>query len=70
VKKRSLTASYQSKWKLKEKETTGKLRYEHDSKQYNRFNVETESGIGNIYILKVAEEIPQRLILEYAGKTT
>jgi len=50
-----------------DKEVTGKLRYEQDSKRYHRFKIETDAGIvGTIYVPKDKESMPKKLILEYA----
>ena len=61
------------KWRknhISEKEEVrGKFRYEKDSKRYHRFKIETDAGIvGTVYVSKDAQEMPKRLILEYAEK--
>ena len=51
----------------KEKEITGKFRYEQDSKRYHRFKIETGAGIvGTVYVPKDRDSMPKKLILEYA----
>lgn len=55
---------------MREKEVTGKFRYEQGSKRYHRFKIETEAGIvGTVYIPKDIETMPKKLTLEYADKS-
>jgi hypothetical protein len=52
-----------------EKEVKGSFKYEKDSKRYHRFQIETDIGIvGTIYVPKSIEDVPKKLILEYAEK--
>ena len=55
----------------KEKEITGKFKFDQDSKRFHRFQIETESGIvGTVYIPKEmgGEKLPKKITLEYANK--
>lgn len=50
-------------------EAEGKFMYEKDTKRHHRFQVITDSGIvGTIYIPKSTEYMPERIVLEYAGR--
>lgn len=48
----------------------GKFRYEQDSKNFHRFQIEVENKVvvGTVYISREIEEMPKKLILEYAEK--
>jgi len=48
-----------------EKEIKGTFKYEQDSKRYHRFKIEAKEGIvGNIYISKDMDPLPDRIILD------
>ena len=50
-----------------EKEITGKLIYEQDSKHYHRFKIKTDIALdvkGVVYFPKSFDELPDKLILE------
>jgi hypothetical protein len=50
------------------KEIKGRFMYEQKNKQFNRFKVETDTGIvQTIYIPKDKQSMPKKLILEYAN---
>jgi len=51
---------------MSEKETTGKFRYEQDSKRYHRFQIETDAGI--VGVPKNIKAMPKKLVLEYADR--
>jgi len=52
-----------------EKEIIGKFRYEQDSKRFHRFKIETDTGVvGTVYVPKDKNNMPKKIILEYADK--
>ena len=53
----------------KEKEITGKFRYDQDSKRFHRFMIETEDGVtGSVYVPRDKITMPKKIVLEYADK--
>ena len=43
-----------------DKEVTGKFKYEHGSKRYHRFKIETDAGIvGTVYVPKHRDSMPK-----------
>lgn len=45
-------------------EVTGKLRYEKDSRRFNRFQVETTVGIVGVVYIPKGDELPKKVILD------
>ena len=55
----------------KEKNITGKFRFDQDSKRFHRFQIETDVGVvGTLYIPKDlgGSKLPKKITLEYASK--
>lgn len=48
----------------------GRFRYEEDTKNFHRFQIETDDGIlGIVYIPKELKPMPKTITLAYAGKS-